>query len=210
MANLLAVKAHPLTKEASRSVLALETFLTSYRKNHPNDEIEILDVYQEMIPEIDEEVLLGWAALRRGTSFEELTEEQRQKIAILNQLSAQFLLADKVVIANPLWNLSVPPRLKAWVDAINIAGKTFKYTVDGPQSLINAKKIAHIQSSGSFYEGMDVAAVTSRYIETIFSYFMDVTEIDSILIEGIDHHPERSEELLGAALDKASKLGENF
>ena len=59
MSKLLVVKAHPLTKEESRSVRALETFLASYRETNPSDEIEILDVYapETNMPEIDEELL---------------------------------------------------------------------------------------------------------------------------------------------------------
>ena len=44
-------------------------------------------------------------------------------MARFNELTDQFLSADKVVIANPMWNLNVPTRLKAWVDTINVAGK---------------------------------------------------------------------------------------
>lgn len=206
MTKLLAVKAHPLTKEESRSVRALETFLDAYRTTNPTDEIEILDVYNANIPEIDEELLSGWGALRTGVAFEELNEGQQEKIARFNELTEQFLSADKVVIANPLWNLNVPTRLKAWVDTINVAGKTFQYTAEGPKPLTSGKKALHIQSNGGFYEGQDFS---SRYVETILN-FIGVDQVDSIFIEGIDHFPDRAEELLGTALDKATELGKTF
>lgn len=60
MSKLLVIKAHPLTKEESRSICALETFLNSYKSQNPNDEIELLDVYTDFIPEIDEELLSSW------------------------------------------------------------------------------------------------------------------------------------------------------
>ena len=53
-------------------------------------------------------------ALRAGAAFETLSENQQQKVARFNELTDQFLSADKVVIANPMWNLNVPTRLKAW------------------------------------------------------------------------------------------------
>lgn len=56
-------------------------------------------------------------------AFETLSENQQQKVARFNELTDQFLSADKVVIANPMWNLNVPTRLKAWVDTINVAEK---------------------------------------------------------------------------------------
>jgi FMN-dependent NADH-azoreductase len=207
MTKLLVVKAHPLTKEESRSILALETFLDAYRETNPNDEIELLDLYQDnAIPEIDAELLSGWAALRTGTEFTALSENQQAKIARFNEATEQFLAADKVVIANPLWNLNIPTRLKAWFDTVNVAGKTFQYTAEGPKPLTSGKKALHIQSNGGFYEGQDFS---SRYVEAILN-FVGVEQVDSIFIEGIDHFPERAEELLGTALTKATELGKTF
>lgn len=206
MSKLLVVKAHPLTKEESRSVLAMETFLDSYRSENPTDEVEVLDVYSEFVPEIDEEMLSGWNALRAGAEFTELNESQQQKIARFNELTEQFLGADKVVIANALWNLNVPTRLKAWVDTINVAGKTFRYTEQGPEGLAGGKKALHIQSNGGFYNGEDFA---SKYVHGILS-FIGVDKIDQLFIEGIDYQPENAEEILNAAKDKATQLGKEF
>ncbi|MGX7244786.1 FMN-dependent NADH-azoreductase [Enterococcus quebecensis] len=206
MSKLLVVKAHPLTKEESRSVRALETFLESYQAQNPTDEIDFLDVYSDFIPEIDEDLLSGWGALRTGTEFTELNENQQTKVARFNELSDQFLSADKVVIANALWNLNVPTRLKAWIDTINVAGKTFKYTEEGPKGLTTGKKALHIQSNGGFYEGQDFA---SQYVKGILN-FIGVSEIDQLFIEGIDHHPEKAEELLAAAMDQAATIGKRF
>ncbi|GGC78590.1 FMN-dependent NADH-azoreductase [Enterococcus wangshanyuanii] len=206
MSKLLVVKAHPLTKEESRSVRALETFLESYKSENPADEIDVLDVYADYVPEIDEELLSGWGALRTGTEFTSLNESQQSKVARFNELTDQFLAADKVVIANALWNLNVPTRLKAWVDTINVAGKTFKYTEEGPKPLTEGKKALHIQSNGGFYEGQDFA---SQYVKGILN-FIGVSQVDQLFIEGIDHFPDRAEELLDTAMNQATTLGKTF
>ncbi|MGH2195885.1 NAD(P)H-dependent oxidoreductase, partial [Enterococcus faecalis] len=67
----------------------------------------------------------------------------------------QFLSAEKVVIANPMGNLKVRTRLKAWVDTINVAEKTFQYTAEGPKHLTSGKKALHIQSNSGYYEVKD-------------------------------------------------------
>jgi len=206
MSKLLVVKAHPLTKDESRSINALETFLKSYQKNNPEDEIEYLDLYTDFIPEIDEELLSGWGALRTGTTFTELNESQQNKIARFNELTEQFLATDKVVIANALWNLNVPTRLKAWIDTINVAGKTFAYTEEGPKGLVDNKKALHIQSNGGFYEGQDFS---SQYVKGVLN-FIGISQVDQLFIEGIDHQPEKAEELLADAADKATSFGETF
>lgn len=206
MSKLLVVKAHPLTKEESRSVMALDTFLEVYRQENPTDEIEILDVYNDFIPEIDAELLAAWGALRTGTEFTALDNNQQAKITRFNELTDQFLAADKIVIVNPLWNLNVPTRLKAWMDTINVAGKTFQYTDEGPKGLISGKKALHIQSNGGFYEGQDFS---SQYVKGILG-FIGVNEIDQLFIEGIDHHPEKAAELLAIAKEKAIQFGKTF
>ncbi|WP_285180697.1 NAD(P)H-dependent oxidoreductase, partial [Mycobacterium tuberculosis] len=82
-------------------------------------------------PEIDAEMMGAWNDLRAGKQFESLTPSQREKINTFNTSVQEFIDADKVIIANPLWNMSIPTKLKSWIDSINAAGKTFKYNPDG-------------------------------------------------------------------------------
>lgn len=203
MSNLLIIKAHPLNKEHSRSIQTLETFVESYQKQHPEDSIEEVNVYTDFIPEIDSDILLAWKSLQGGEiTFNELSTDQKNKLTRFEELTEQFLSADKLVIANPLWNLNLPTRLKAWIDTICVAGKTFKYTATGPQALTSGKKALHIQSNGGFYNGQDFSA---QYIKSILN-FVGVDQVDQLFIEGIDHHPEQAEELMTQAYEKAKKL----
>ena len=206
MASVLVVKGHPLTAQESRSVKALTTFLTSYKENHPEDEVTVLELYRDDIPEIDEELLSGWEALRAGAEFSTLSESQQQKIARFNELTDQFLAADKIVIANALWNLNIPTKLKAWFDTVNVAGKTFRYTENGPEGLVSGTKALHIQSNGGIYNGQDFA---SQYVKGIL-YFVGIDLVDQVFIEGIDYTPDRAEELMQSALDKAAAFGQTF
>ena len=68
----------------------------------------------------------------------------KRKIERLAEILDEFLSADKYVFVSPMWNLSFPPVLKAYIDAITVAGKTFKYTAEGPQGLLTDKKVLHI------------------------------------------------------------------
>ena len=54
---------------------------------------------------------------------------------------AQFLAADVIVIGVPIYNFSIPSQLKAWIDRIAVAGKTFRYTGSGPEGLVHGKKV---------------------------------------------------------------------
>ena len=137
MTKLLYITAHPLDELGSNSMAAGKTFVDSYKENHPSDEVKHIDLFNEDIPMIDKDVLTGWGKLRNG---DELTSDVTTKVNRLSEILDEFLEADKYVFVSPMWNLSFPPVLKAYIDAISIAGKTFKYTAEGPQGLLTDKK----------------------------------------------------------------------
>ncbi|MEG0284600.1 MULTISPECIES: FMN-dependent NADH-azoreductase [Vagococcus] len=203
MANLLVVQAHPLTADKSRSVAAQEAFITAYKNINPTDTVTVLDIYKEEVPEIDEFLLSTWAD---AAAQNELSPKQVASLTRFNELTEQFLSADKIVITNPLWNLSIPGRLKLWIDTIVVKGKTFTYSETGPVGLVPEKKLLHIQSNGGAFAGEEPG---SKYLETIFN-FMGITDIQHIFVEGVDHQPERAEEIIQEAHDKAAHLAETF
>lgn len=157
---------------------------------------------------IDKDVLTGWGKLRNGDT---LTNEEQQKVDRLSAILDEFLAADKYVFVSPMWNLSFPPVLKAYIDAISIAGKTFKYTAEGPQGLLTDKKVLHIQSRGGFYSEGPSAEMESgdRYLKTIMS-FLGVPSYETVIIEGHNAEPERTEEIKAASLAEAREMSKNF
>lgn len=125
--------------------------IEAYRKANPTDEVVYLDLYQENIPQIDADVLRGWGKIRSGSSFDQLTDAEKSKVARHEEIIDHFVAADKYVYVSPMWNFSIPPVLKAYTDATSVAGKTFRYTTNGPVGLLSGKKALHIQASGSVY-----------------------------------------------------------
>ncbi|MDT2595582.1 FMN-dependent NADH-azoreductase [Enterococcus dongliensis] len=206
MANVLIVNAHPLTAENSQTVTVLETFIEAHQASHPEDVFTTLDLYHMDLPEIDSDLLLAWQSLQKGAVFTDLTTAQQEKVRVFNEFTDQFLASQKIVIANALWNLNIPTRLKAWFDTINVAGKTFKYTADGPIGLVTDKKALHIQSSGGTYQGQDFSA---QYVKGILN-FIGITDFDSIYIEGADYDPEKAPEIMDKAKEMARSLAAQF
>lgn len=70
-----------------------------------------------------------------------------------------FMHADRYVFVTPMWNFSYPSVVKAYLDNLAIAGKTFKYTENGPVGLLEGKKALHIQATGGVYSEGPYAAV---------------------------------------------------
>ncbi|SKA02479.1 FMN-dependent NADH-azoreductase [Pilibacter termitis] len=201
MAKLLVVKGHPLTSEESFSLKGLDKFVEVYKAHNPQDEVVTLDVFKDDVPEIDEDL-----ARATGAEFSSLTKTQQEKMTRFNELTDLFLESDKVVIANPLWNLHFPTRLKAWVDTINVAGKTFRYTAEGSVGLVKGKKVLHIQANGGVYNGSDYG---SQYLRGVFN-FIGVNDVESVYIEGHAYEPSKSEEILNNSLEKISDIAQKF
>ena len=207
MTKLLIVRAHPFTGEASRSMALTDAFIESYKQENPNDIIEDTNLYDMAVPEIDHHLLSAWKSLGEGVPFDDLKEQQQQKVTLFSGYTENFLSADKVVIANPLWNLNIPARLKAWIDTTNVSGKTFKYNELGqPIGLVTDTKVLHIQSSGGAYGGKDPASV---YIKTIFN-FIGVSDFHELFAEGLDYAPESAPQIMANAIEQASILGKSF
>jgi len=118
--------------------------------------------------------------------------------AIVEELFA----ADIIVIGAPMYNFTIPTQLKAWIDRILIAGKTFKYTEAGPESLLPAgKKVILGLARGGFYgAGTPFAAFEHQesYLRTALG-FIGLTDVSVVHAEGIAMGPEART----AAIDSA-------
>jgi len=191
MSNVLVVKGHPLTSEESFSMKGYDAFLETYQATNPQDTIEVLDVFSDFVPEVDQDIMSAWGQLADGTDFTALSQAQQTKVSRFNELTEQFMNADKVVIVNPLWNLFLPASLKAWIDTVMVAGKTFRYTENGPEGLAKGKKLLHLQANGGVYQLQDPA---STYVKSIFG-FIGVEDITQIEVEGHAYDPANAENL---------------
>ncbi|WP_105113893.1 FMN-dependent NADH-azoreductase [Streptococcus suis] len=203
MATVLIVKAHPLDAQKSYALRALEEFQTRYASLHPEDRIEIVDVFEDQIPALDKPLLESMGAAKKGI---EISPEQAEQLDRYNALTQQFLAADKIVVVNPLWNLNVPSQLVSWINTINVAGLTFKYGPEGSIGLVKDKKLLHIQSNGGVYAGQDPAA---QYIKSIFE-FLGFEDIHQVFIEGQSADPSQAQAIYDEAMSKIDRILETF
>lgn len=206
MTKLLVIRAHPQNNRESRSMKVTDAFVQAYAESHPEDQIEDINVFSIQVPEIDSDLLNAWDELAHGTRFYALTPAQQQKLTMFNSLTESFLDHDKIVVANPLWNLSIPTRLKAWFDTITVAGKTFKYTESGSVGMVQGKKVLHIQANGGVYNGSDPA---SQYVKTLFN-FLGVSDFHQLFVEGLDYNPAEADVIVARAIEEAKELAKTF
>ncbi|MBO9710795.1 MAG: FMN-dependent NADH-azoreductase [Caulobacter sp.] len=120
----------------------------------------------------------------------------------------EFLAADIVVIGAPMYNFSVSSHLKAWIDRVAVAGRTFRYTEKGPEGLAGGKTVIIASSRGGYY-GADTPAASldhqEPYLQAVFG-FMGVTDLRFIRAEGVALGPEARGKSIETAQGEILKL----
>ncbi|MFM9902544.1 MAG: FMN-dependent NADH-azoreductase, partial [Polaromonas sp.] len=106
----------------------------SWRAAHADTQVSYLDLAVNAPNHLSAESL-GFRMPAGGT----LSDAQQRENAVSEALVSQFLAADVIVVGAPLYNFSVPTQLKAWVDRVAQAGRTFSYTQTGPVGLAGGK-----------------------------------------------------------------------
>jgi FMN-dependent NADH-azoreductase len=137
------------------------------------------------------------------------TAELEQDIAASQAVLDEFLAADIVVIGAPMYNFTLPSQLKAWLDRILVAGKTFRYTENGGvQGLAAGKRVIVTISRGGFY-GAGAPAAAGEHLETYLRWvfgFIGIANPEIIIAEGLQTGPEQREKAVTAALQAATQL----
>jgi len=154
------------------------------------------DLNAEPIPHLDSEIFLH---LIRSGSLNGSGKlcDQKGETAL-----EEFLAADIVVIGAPMYNFTVPSQLKAWIDRILIAGKTFRYTETGALGLAGGRKLIIASSRGGLYApGMPHVAndFQETYLRAVFR-FIGIDDVTIVRAEGLALSPGHREAAIRAAL----------
>ncbi|CAI3238391.1 putative FMN-dependent NADH-azoreductase AzoR [Clostridium neonatale] len=198
MSKLLYIKANIKSEGESRTFRVSDSFIEEYKKNNPKDEVIVLDLYKENIDFLRSEDL--------GKIFGPKDEESKNNPIL--KYAYQFAEADKYVIASPMWNLSIPAILKAYIDYVSVTGITFKYTAEGPVGLLKDKKAVHIVSRGGEYANAPYE-MGDRYLRTILGFF-GISEIETIAVENLDVIGVNVQEKVEEGIKKANLLAQKF
>ena len=130
----------------------------------------------------------------------------REDIAAGQAVLEEFLAVDIVVLGAPMYNFTIPSQLKAWIDRILVAGKTFKYSSQGVEGLVGSKRVIIAISRGGFYgAGTPSAAAEHLDLHSVFS-FIGIANPEIIVAEGVQVGPEHREKALERALTAATNL----
>ena len=126
-----------------------------------------------------------------------LSGADADEVAAAARTLEEFLAADVIVIGAPMYNFSVPSTLKAWIDRIAVAGKTFRYTADGAQGLAGGKQVIIASGRGGLHSGAP-SDFQEPYLRQVFG-FLGIENVKFVRAEGVAYSPEHRAQALAAA-----------
>jgi FMN-dependent NADH-azoreductase len=169
--------------EGSASRALTRRIVERLKTEHPDAEVTYIDLAAEHLPHLSQ------SSLARSDA----AEAARNALAL-----EQFLGADVLVIGAPIYNFSIPSQLKAWIDRISVAGKTFRYTANGPEGLAGGKEVIVAMPRGGMVGADARGEFGESYLKFLFS-FLGITNIRFVHAQGLNVSPEHREESLKAA-----------
>ena len=152
-------------------------------QSHPADDVVSFNLFAKDLPAFDEAAVNAKYKILHG---KEHSQEDRAVWNAVEAVIEEFTSADKYLLAVPMWNFSIPHRLKLYIDIVVQPGYTFKVTQDGGYvGLVTGKPLCAVYARGGAYAPGSAAEaydLQKRYIETIFA-FMGFTDIRPVIVE---------------------------
>lgn len=175
------------------------------RATDQNLEVIYRDLDANALPHITMPV---FAALAQGTDGADLSAEQQADAAESAKVLAEFLAADTIVIGAPLYNYSVPSTLRAWIDRVVVAGKTFRYTATGVEGLAAGKRaILGLARGGLYSEGSPIQQHehAETYLRSVFA-LVGITDVEVIAAEGLAFGDDARDAAVQGAIEKIQAI----
>lgn len=184
---------------ASRQLSA--ELVAAWAAAEPGVEVTYRDLAADAISHLSSASLVA-----AGTPAELRDAAQKHEAALGEKSIEEFLGADAIVIGAPMYNFSIPSQLKAWIDRIAVAGKTFRYTENGPEGLAGGKKVIIVSTAGGIHAGQPTGIAHENYLELVLN-FLGITDIEIVRAEGLAYGDEpRRNAIAGAQASIASQF----
>src|SRR5215470_3980055 len=180
MSKLLFVTSSILGENSKSRALGRE-FVEAWTRHHPGSRVVERDLVAEAVPH-----LTGAVVGAAMTPAEQRSPEQAETVSLADRLIEELEAAEVVVLAAPMYNFSVPSTVKAWIDHVVRAGRTFRYGANGPEGLLRGKKVFIVTARGGVYsqgpgKSMDFH---EPYLRGVLG-FIGLTDVSFIYAEGL-------------------------
>ncbi|WP_068071968.1 FMN-dependent NADH-azoreductase [Novosphingobium lentum] len=201
MANILLLTSSP-RNDQSLSTKVAKSIVHAIEAAEPGTTTVVRDLGANPPPHIGADYVEG-----RMLAATERTPGQQQVVGLAEDLIAELMACDTLVIASAMVNFGIPSGLKSWLDHVLMAGKTFAYVDGAPKGLVTGRVAYVVQARGGVYtEGpMKALDFQEPYLRATLG-FMGITDVRIVNVEGIAFGPEATEKAVAAAVDRIPGL----
>ena len=158
-------------------------------KENPGSDVTRVDLAEHPMPHLEAEEFKSWL-----TPADQLNETQKGLAGHSDKLIDQLLSHDTLVLAVPMYNLGIPSTLKSWIDRVSRAGKTFRYTAEGPVGMVGGMRAHLVFARGGIYRDTPLDTQTSYLISVLG--LMGVETVETIFAEGLNMGEETREKAM--------------
>lgn len=182
MSKLLYIEVSP-RKDRSASIEVAQSFVSAFSEKDTNNTVETLDLWNTVLPEFDGDTINAKYRVLHG---EDPTPEEIAAWKVITQITDQFQAADHYLFSSPMWNFSIPYKLKHYIDVISQPGLTWSFSPEtGYEGLVTGKSATLVLARGGEYSSSTEAAAMDfqrTYLEMILG-FIGFKDINTVLIE---------------------------
>src|SRR3954453_13720564 len=175
--NILHVTSSP-RGSASYSNRVATNVLDELTARSPGPSVTVRELARDPLPHIGDD----FVAATRGPNGPQ-TDAQRALLTRSDELVDELFAADVILIAAPMINFTIPTNLKAWIDYVARAGRTFRYGDKGPEGLGKGKQVVVGAARGGVYAGNPALDFQLPYLKSVLG-FLGMTDVEVLEVEG--------------------------
>jgi len=188
-----------LFDEDSASTRIAQSLVEQIIAENPGSEVTQIHLANNALPHLEAEEFNSWV-----TPDDQRDQKQTALASRSDKLIEQLLSHDTLVLAVPMYNMGIPSTLKAWIDRVVRAGKTFRYTNEGPVGMVEDTHAYLVFARGGIYRDTPLDTQTG-YLTSVLG-LMGIESVDSIFAEGLNMGEETRNESLAEAMADVGNL----
>lgn len=209
MSKLLYIESSP-RKDRSASIEVAQSFVSAFQDANTGNQVEFLDLWDATLPEFDGDRINAKYRVMHG---EDPTPEEALAWEEISNIVTRFKDADHYLFSLPMWNFSIPYKLKHYIDLVSQPGLTWSFSPEtGYQGLVTGKSATLILARGGEYSSSAEAGAMDfqkSYMEMVLG-FMGFQDINTVLVEPTLTDADTKGQTLAAMKDKATSIAKQL
>ena len=201
MKNILLIQSSPRGIESLSQQVA-HSIVKDLQTRYPEANVVVRDLAENPPPHVGRDFVSGLHA-----QPDQLTREQSVAVALSDSLIAELSAADALVFAVPMYNFGLPSTLKAWIDHVVRAGRTFAFSPNGVEGLVKGKRAILVLARGGVYSEGPYKPFDFQepYLRAVLG-FIGITDVEVVDVAGVAVSAIGPEKALASAATRSKQV----